>query len=88
MDQNLHIKNMVCDRYISTVEQIFIRLKIPFSDISLGEVVLTHSVIPIEKQLLQEELQQVGFELIADRNEMIVNRIKSLIIKAFMMMLI
>lgn len=80
MDQNVHIKNMVCDRCISTVEQIFIRLDIPFENVSLGEVALKQAVNPKQKKLLQEELQQVGFDMIADRHEMIVNRIKSLII--------
>lgn len=82
MDQILHIKNMVCDRCIATVEHIFIGLKIPFKEISLGEVVLKNSITVNDKQHLQEELQQVGFELIAERNEVIINRIKSLIIKS------
>ena len=71
---------MVCDRCISTVEQILIRLEIPYINISLGEVVPKIAITPKEKQLLKEEFQQVGFELITDKNEMIVNRIKSLII--------
>ena len=78
----LQIKNMVCDRCISTVEQILIRLEIPYEKISLGEVVSKESIIPNQKQLLKEELQQAGFELIADKNEIIVNRIKSLIISS------
>lgn len=73
---------MVCDRCISTVEQILYRLEIPFEKISLGEVVLKLAIAPKEEQLLKKELQQVGFELIADRNEMIVTRIKSIIIKS------
>jgi hypothetical protein len=82
MDQILHIKYMVCDRCINVVEQTFIRFEIPFNKISLGEVVLKHALTPKEKKLIQDEFQQVGFEIIADRNEMIVNRIKSLIINS------
>jgi AraC-like DNA-binding protein len=73
---------MVCDRCINVVEQTFIRFEIPFNKISLGEVVLKHALTPKEKKLIQDEFQQVGFEIIADRNEMIVNRIKSLIINS------
>lgn len=73
---------MVCDRCINSVGQIFIRLEIPYNKISLGEVVLNEALNPNEKKLLQDEFQQVGFEMIADRNEMIVNRIKALIIKS------
>ena len=82
MYQNLHIKNMVCDRCISTVERILNRLEIPFENISLGEVIPKTAITQKEEKLLNEELQQVGFELISDKNEMIVNRIKSLIIRS------
>lgn len=73
---------MVCDRCINSVQQIFIRFEIPFNKISLGEVVLKQSLTSMEKKLLQDEFQRVGFEMIAGRNEMIVNRIKALIIKS------
>lgn len=73
---------MVCDRCINSVDQIFVRLEIPFNKISLGEVVLKQVLTPKEKKHLQDEFRQVGFELLTDRNEMIVNRIKSIIIKS------
>lgn len=82
MDQILHIKNMVCDRCINSVDKIFIRLEIPYNKISLGEVVLKQALTSKEKKFLQDEFLLVGFEMIADKNEMIVNRIKSLIIKS------
>lgn len=73
---------MVCERCILTTSDILTRLEIPFSRISLGEVELLKP-IPSEKiKELKLELGTVGFELISGKSEMIVNRIKGIIIKS------
>ena len=80
-DNIIHIKNMVCGRCIQSVTSIFEHLNIKYSQISLGEVIVDHSLDPKLAEQLKQELQQVGFELVADKNEKLVNRIKSIIIK-------
>jgi len=64
-----------------TVEEIFNRLDIPFSEVSLGEAVLERKISSIEKHQIQKEFEKVGFEIIQDRNERLINNIKSLIIE-------
>lgn len=81
MDNILIIRNMVCDRCISTVNDILSRNNIPFSNISLGEAVLQQPLSTEESLLVEQEFGRVGFELIADKNERLVNRIKSILIK-------
>lgn len=77
----LQIKNMVCDRCKMSVSSILTDLDIPFRSVSLGEVVLERPIVDQEKALLQEEFSKVGFWLIDDRNEGLVNRIKTIIIE-------
>jgi hypothetical protein len=40
----LLVKNMVCQRCILTVENIFNELRIPFSKVELGEVYLAQKI--------------------------------------------
>lgn len=80
MDNILIIRNMVCDRCISTVNEILSRNNIFFSNISLGEATLQQPLTPEESILVEQEFGKVGFELIADKNERLVNRIKSILI--------
>ncbi|CAL67885.1 helix-turn-helix domain-containing protein [Christiangramia forsetii] len=77
----LHIKNVVCQRCIITVKDILQDLEIPFSKISLGEANLNRELTSIEIHQLQKRFEQVGFEIIQDRNEKLINSIKSVIIE-------
>lgn len=77
----LQVKNMVCDRCKMSVSSILTDLNIPFTSVSLGEVVLERLIDSQEKAQLQEEFSKVGFRLIDDKNEKLVNKIKSLIIE-------
>lgn len=72
---------MVCGRCILTVENILNRLDIPFEKISLGEVELERSLSKKETEGIEKELQPVGFEVLGDRSQKLVNRIKSIVIK-------
>lgn len=82
MESNiLQVKNVICRRCKITVREIFIRLEIPFRKISLGEVVLKKPLKLEEMNILQKEFDKVGFEIIEDKNERIVNKIKSIVIK-------
>ena len=84
MEENrnkLLIKNMVCQRCVLTVENIFTELKVPFHKISLGEVDLDQKLSTDELKTIDEALQKVGFELIERRVNKIIEDIKKAVIE-------
>lgn len=76
----LLIKNMVCQRCILTVENIFRGLKIPVQKISLGEIDLEKKLTDSELKEVDEELNKVGFELIEKRVNKIIEDVKKAVI--------
>jgi AraC family transcriptional regulator len=76
--KKLHIKNMVCQRCIMTVENILKKQEVPFSKVSLGEVDLLEEMDPEKAKDFEEALKEVGFELITGRANKIVEDIKQL----------
>ena len=72
----LLIKNMVCDRCIMSVENIFHTLNIPYSKISLGEVNLEEKLNDTDIKNIETALRKIGFELIDTRVNKIVEDIK------------
>ena len=81
MEKNIiHIKNVVCQRCIISVQNILNSLNIPYSQVSLGEARLKRPLRLVERTQLQQELSKVGFEIIQERNEKLINSIKSAII--------
>src|SRR5882724_10486971 len=77
----LLIKNMVCQRCILTIENIFLNLEIPFVNVSLGEVELNTALPEIKLKELEKELKKVGFELIETRVKKIIEDIKKLVLE-------
>ncbi|HOI49306.1 MAG TPA: helix-turn-helix domain-containing protein [Prolixibacteraceae bacterium] len=75
------IKNMVCNRCIMVVQQLFESLEHPPVHISLGEV---ETAIPLsgeELDLLRTKLVDLGFELIDDARSQLIEKIKTLVIE-------
>lgn len=72
----LLIKNMVCPRCISSVQNIFDKLNIAAIRVEMGEVFLSEKLDKQQLKNLETELQQVGFELIESRFNKIVEDIK------------
>jgi AraC family transcriptional regulator len=72
----IHIKNMVCQRCVMTVENIFNDLNLPFNKVSLGKVELVEKPTETELNKIQKALNNVGFELIDTRVNKIVENIK------------
>ncbi|HKP32165.1 MAG TPA: AraC family transcriptional regulator [Chitinophagaceae bacterium] len=72
----LFIKNMVCQRCVMTVEQIFKKLDLPATSVVLGEAEVSRTLTNEEQNKLQQELNKVGFELIDKRVNKIVEEIK------------
>jgi AraC-like DNA-binding protein len=77
----IHIKNMVCPRCIKAVEDIFLNLTYPFEKVELGRVLLREPLTPNQVHVLKESLLQLGFELLEDKKDKLVDKVKTLILQ-------
>lgn len=75
----LLIKNMVCARCIRVVREELTEAGIVVHDVKLGEALVDTETLPSAYQL-QQLLHDNGFELLADREEQMVERIKQVVI--------
>ncbi|UPT67350.1 MAG: AraC family transcriptional regulator [Sphingobacteriales bacterium JAD_PAG50586_3] len=75
----LYIKNMVCHRCILAVEGILNNLALPFKNISLGEVILDFQPATGTLQTLSAQLSAIGFEILDDKQNIIIEKIKKAI---------
>nr|WP_315027852.1 AraC family transcriptional regulator [uncultured Chryseobacterium sp.] len=76
----IFIKNMVCNRCIAAVENIFNTVGVKIDSVILGEVE-TGAEIPAEKiQTIEIKLLENGFERIMDSAHQLIEKIKNLII--------
>ncbi len=74
------IKNMVCDRCISAVQNIFENVGVNIESINLGEV---ETLTELSEQTLSEieiNLEKIGFEIIKDPSQQLIESIKNLVI--------
>jgi len=76
------IKNMVCNRCIMLVQQVFESLGYPPVRISLGEVETTNPMSEDEMDKLRKTLVGYGFELIDDTKSRIIEKIKNTIVQS------
>ncbi|ANF52690.1 AraC family transcriptional regulator [Chryseobacterium glaciei] len=77
----IFIKNMVCGRCISAVENIFNDFNIKIKSINLGEVESESEVSNDTLELLEKRLKETGFERIKDSAHQLIDKIKTLIIE-------
>jgi len=77
----LHIKNMVCPRCIESVQQVLTDLGFEVLEIKLGEAEINKAPSSEQLENIASKLQQKGFELLRDRKSVIVEQVKSEIIK-------
>ncbi len=77
----LHIKNMVCDRCKLVVGQLLTGLGLPPGDLRLGEADVPREPTPEERATLRSALQTVGFELLDDRRQQVVEAVKTALIE-------
>ncbi|WP_245153299.1 helix-turn-helix domain-containing protein [Sphingobacterium sp. CZ-2] len=75
-DMQLAIKNMVCPRCVMAVEQILNNLNIPFQDVKIGLVNLQRELSDKETDQLDTALGAIGFEVLQDRKERLLEEIK------------
>jgi AraC family transcriptional regulator len=76
----LYIKNMVCDRCILVVKEQLEKAGIEFNNVSLGQVQLTTEPAPEQLDNLTRNLSAIGFELLDDKKEKLIEKIKTIII--------
>lgn len=72
---------MVCDRCLMSVKNTLERQKLQYEDVSLGRIGFKKALSEDQFQVLEKELIANGFEIVVERNDKIVNDIKSAIIK-------
>jgi len=77
----IFIKNMVCNRCISAVENIFQNLNINISTVLLGEVDTENDLTETEIKSLNQALQNQGFQILEDQAKRQIEKIKNLIIQ-------
>lgn len=77
----LYIKNMVCKRCVLVVRQQLELLDIAYDTVRLGEVQLTEPLSPTDSKHFEKSLLDLGFELIDDRKDRLIQKVKLLIIE-------
>lgn len=77
----LYIKNMVCDRCIMAVKKVLDSLSIAYQKVELGEVSIINELTEELRLQLKGKLEALGFELLDDRRQQIIDQIKSALIK-------
>lgn len=77
----LLVKNMVCNRCVMTVENILKDVTIPFSKVLFGEIHLHTELTKTQKDVLQQRLESVGFEVIDNHIGGLIEKIKLHVIK-------
>lgn len=76
-ERTLKIKNMVCDRCIMVVKDVFGKNEIPVSEVVLGEITLINPMTENQKEKLDQRLKEIGFEIIETRKSQISEKIKN-----------
>ena len=77
----LYIKNMVCPRCIEAIQEIFKKENLTINSIELGKVVVNNKIQLSTLSRLKDILITRGFELIQNKNQKIIEQIKTEIIE-------
>ena len=77
----LYIKNMVCGRCLSSVENIFNTLKIDLTKLELGIATTSADLTKEQLTLLEKELNDEGFEILQDLSVKQIEKMKTLILQ-------
>lgn len=75
------VKNMVCPRCIWAVENALSQEQIAFDKVELGSIFFREKPPGDVIRMLSEKLSALGFELLEDEKEVLVQRIKTLLIE-------
>lgn len=77
----LIIKNMVCNRCTMVVQDVLQKLKIRSVEVGMGYIKLSKPLSENKQQELQQELEQLGFEILDDPASQSIEQIKNLLIQ-------
>ncbi|MGY4539846.1 AraC family transcriptional regulator [Mucilaginibacter sp. UYNi724] len=77
----LHIKNMVCDRCIMVVRQQLQNIGLDVGEVNLGTAIVQPEPSNEQLSLISSQLKLLGFELLDNEKDQMVERIKSLVIE-------
>jgi AraC family transcriptional regulator len=75
------VRNMVCNRCIMIVQNLFERMGYPPLQIELGQVETENPLLAEDLEHLRNALVGFGFEMIDDTTSVLIERIKTLIIE-------
>lgn len=84
MKQNnleIAVKNMVCNRCIKVVKDELNKNNIDFNHVDLGTIYFDKEISELEKEKLKGILEKEGFELVEDKEAIIVRKIKTLVVQ-------
>jgi AraC-like DNA-binding protein len=73
----IYIKNMVCPRCITTVQDILEKYSIPFKEVKLGEVKTLETISTEQLEILTHSLAKVGFTILDGKKATLVSQIKT-----------
>lgn len=76
----LYIKNMVCSRCKTIVKAELDKIGIPYETIQLGEVNTKQEITIPERKKLNDTLKLFGFELIDDKKNELIEKLKKAIV--------
>ena len=76
-----HIKNMVCNRCIMAVTDVFRNAGHNPESVSLGEVETKEEIPSTDGEIISRKLQELGFEIIDDNKGQLIEKIKNIIIE-------
>lgn len=71
---------MVCDRCVIVVREALTRLGLPLTNVNLGEADFSRKLRVDEQEKMAETLAAVGFEVLKEKKDILVEKIKSLVI--------
>lgn len=81
MNETIYIKNMVCPRCITAVENLMQDMKISTKKIELGQVEINQGLSDTLREELSEKLNNLGFELLSSSKSQLISEIKTVIIQ-------
>ncbi len=77
----IYIKNMVCDRCITAVTEIFHDAGFREVNVMLGEVTVNKPVPSAKLDSIENSLNEIGFEIIGNANSRLIEQIKEIAMK-------
>ncbi len=79
--ETLYLKNMLCDCCLILIKERLEKIGLSIIEIRLGEVSFNYDPDAINKDLITETINHLGFKIIRGRNKILVEEIKKAVIE-------